>query len=66
MRQIDEIENAVAALPVEEYRKFRKWFLEHDWKLWEEQIQADSESGKLDFLVEEAMDDKNRGNLRNI
>jgi len=66
MTRIEEIENAVASLPVEEYRQFRQWFLERDWAQWDKQIQADSESGKLDFLVKEAMDDKGSGKLRDL
>jgi hypothetical protein len=66
MTGIDEIKNAVVSLPVNEYRKFRDWFLERDWKEWDKQIEADSESGKLDFLVKEAMDEKSRGNLREL
>jgi hypothetical protein len=66
MTRIEEIENAVASLPVEEYRKFREWFLERDWAQWDKQIEADSESGKLDFLVKEAMEEKDRGDLRDL
>ena len=66
MTRIEEIEQAVASLPAEEYRQFREWFLERDWGQWDRQIQADSESGKLDFLVKEAMDEKNRGKLRDL
>ena len=66
MTRIEEIENAVASLPIEEYRQFRDWFLERDWAQWDRQIQADSESGKLDFLVKEAMEEKSRGNLRDL
>ncbi|MEW6666163.1 MAG: hypothetical protein AB1512_13215 [Thermodesulfobacteriota bacterium] len=66
MTSIEEIEKAVASLPVEEYRQFREWFLERDWAQWDKQIQADSESGKLDFLVKEAMEAKNRGDLRDL
>ena len=64
MTRIEEIENAVASLPVKEYRQFREWFLERDWAQWDKQIEADSESGKLLFLVKEAMEEKNRGDLR--
>jgi hypothetical protein len=66
--RIEEIKKAVVSLPVNEYRKFRDWFLERDcdWEEWDKQIQADSESGKLDFLVKEAMDEKSRGNLREL
>ena len=66
MTRIEEIENAVASLPVEENRQFRDWFLERDWAQWDKQIQADSESGKLDFLVQEAKEEKSRGNLRDL
>jgi len=66
MMRIEDIKNAVDSLPVAEYRQFRDWFMERDWAQWDKQIQADSESGKLDFLVEEAMNEKNRGKLRNL
>jgi hypothetical protein len=66
MTRIEEIKNAVVSLPVHEYRQFRDWFLERDWAQWDQQIQADSESGKLDFLVKEAMDEKSYGKLRKL
>lgn len=66
MTRIEEIENAVASLPADEYRQFRDWFLERDWVQWDKQILADSQSGKLDFLVKEAMEEKSRGNLREL
>jgi hypothetical protein len=66
MTRIEEIEQAVARLPTEDYRRFREWFMERDWAQWDKQIQADSESGKLDFLVKEAMEEKKRGDLRDL
>jgi hypothetical protein len=66
MTRIEEIESVVASLPTEEYRQFRVWFLERDWAQWDRQIQVDSDSGKLDFLVKEAMEGKNRGDLRDL
>ena len=66
MTRIEELEQAVAALPAEDYRRFREWFLERDWEQWDKQIHADSESGELDFLVKEAMDEKSRGKLRDL
>ncbi len=66
MTRIEELEQAVAALPAEEYRRFREWFLERDWAQWDKQIQADSQSGKLDFLVNEAMEEKKRGDLKDL
>jgi len=66
MTRIEDIKNVIISLPTDEYRKFRDWFLERDWEQWDKQIQADSESGKLNFLVEEAMDEKSRGKLRDL
>jgi hypothetical protein len=66
MTRTEKIENTVVSLSVEEYRQFRDWFLERDWAQWDRQIQADSELGKLDFFVKEAMEEKNRGNLREL
>jgi hypothetical protein len=66
MTRIEEIENAVTSLPIEEYRQFREWFLERDWTQWDKQIEADSNSGKLNFIVKEAKEEKNRGDLRNL
>lgn len=63
---MEEIKNAVVSLPVDDYRQFRHWFLERDWAQWDKQIQVDSDSGKLDFLVEEAMDAKSLGKLRDL
>jgi hypothetical protein len=66
MTRIEEIEHAVASLPVDEYRQFRHWFLERDWAQWDKQIQADSESGKLDFLIKEALNEKGKEELREL
>jgi hypothetical protein len=64
--RIEEIKNAVVSLPIDDYRQFRHWFLERDWAQWDKQIQADSDSGRLDFLVQEAVEEKNSGKLRDL
>ena len=63
MTKVEEIEQAVDALPEDELREFRRWFLERDWRSWDEQIASDSEESKLDFLVREAAEEKGRGEL---
>ena len=52
MTNVQELERAVASLPEDEYGRFRRWFLEEDWKKWDRQVEADSASGRLDFLQE--------------
>lgn len=54
MSDMNQIKAAIEALPEEEYAQLRQWFSERDWGKWDEQIEADSESGKLDFLIREA------------
>jgi hypothetical protein len=64
--KIEELERAVASLTAEEYREFRRWFLERDWEQWDQQIEEDSRSGKLDFLVREALEAKQQGKLTEL
>ena len=61
-----ELETAVERLSERDYDKFRRWFLERDWQTWDREIEADSASGKLDFLVQEARDAKRTGRLRDL
>lgn len=64
--KVNEIKAAIEALPEEEYVRLRRWFSERDWEKWDRQIELDSESGKLDFLIREALDEKAKGNLKGL
>jgi hypothetical protein len=66
MTKVEEIEHAIDSLPAEEYRRFRQWFLERDELAWDHQIESDSESGKLDFLLQEAAEEKRSGKLKDL
>ncbi|MGW8258243.1 MAG: hypothetical protein ACWGMZ_12210 [Thermoguttaceae bacterium] len=66
MTKLEELEIAVDSLPEKEYSEFRRWFLERDWAKWDTQVEEDSRSGKLDFLVNEALDAKKQGKLRDL
>ena len=66
MSKVEEIESAIESLSEEEYARLRKWFSEKDWEKWDRQIEFDSESGKLDFLSREALDEKAKGNLKEL
>lgn len=66
MTRIDAIKKAIDALPEDDYAQLRQWFSEKDWSKWDREIEADSASGKLDFLVSEALDEKSKGKLRNL
>ncbi len=66
MSSVDQIKAAINALPKPEYNQLREWFSEMDWQLWDQQISSDSEEGKLNFLIEEAQDEKKNGSLKEL
>lgn len=66
MPKVDDIKAAIEALPEEDYVQLRQWFSEKDWEKWDRQIEEDSESGTLDFLIEEAFDEKAKKKLKEL
>ena len=66
MSKVQRIQTEIESLSDEEYSKLRKWFSERDWAKWDRQIDEDSGSGKLDFLIKEALDEKSKGNLKEL
>ena len=66
MLSVEEIKSAIASLSQEDYERLRDWFSERDWEKWDEEIEKDSAAGKLDFLVKEAIAEKNLGLLRKL
>jgi len=66
MSKVEHIKSEIERLPKEEYAELCRWLSERDWENWDQQIKADSESGKLDFLVREASEAKARGTLKKL
>ena len=64
MSRVEEIEAAIDGLPPEEYRRIVQWFRVREQRRWDEQMDADSLAGKLDFLFDEAESESARGLLR--
>lgn len=64
MSSITEIQQAILSLPKADYHQLRHWFNELDWERWDQQIEADSKSGTLDFLIAEAFEAKEKGTLK--
>ncbi|MEP7363122.1 MAG: hypothetical protein ABI972_07700 [Acidobacteriota bacterium] len=54
MSRVEEIEQAIGQLPPEEFRKILAWMREREEQLWNEQMERDASSGRLDFLIDEA------------
>ena len=66
MTRVEDIQSAILALSPQDYARFRRWFTERNWESWDQEIQEDAASGKLDFLVAEAAHEKKRGRLREL
>jgi hypothetical protein len=66
MESIKDLEEAVRDLPADEYREFRRWFLETDWAQWDAEIEADEAAGKLDALKADAHDANANGRLDDL
>ena len=64
MDRVEEIEQAIASLPPEEFRRIAQWFREREERQWDEQVDRDCVSGKLDFLFEEADNESKAGLLQ--
>jgi len=66
MLTITEIEQAVISLPKNQINEFRKWFYEYDNDIWDEIIEKDAESGKLDFLMDKALENYKSGKILSL
>ena len=66
MATVTEIQQAILELPPTEYGQLITWLRELDWEKWDRQIEADSEAGRLDFLIAEAMEAKENGTLKEL
>jgi hypothetical protein len=64
MDRVEEIEAAIQSLPPLEYERFVEWFRAREQARWDEQMDRDSSSGKLDFLFDEAERESAQGLLR--
>lgn len=66
MSRIAKIQQEILSLPQADYVQLRQWFSELDWEKWDRQIESDSDAGKLDFLIDEALEEKEKGTLKEL
>jgi hypothetical protein len=66
MSQIEMLEQTVKQLSPGERAAFRSWFIEFDAAEWDHQIEMDSETGKLDRLVQSAIEEHKAGKTKRI
>ena len=66
MSDVKALENAVKALPPRDLAEFRRWFAEFDLAAWDEKIESDLLSGRLDTLLAEATKDYASGEHKSL
>jgi hypothetical protein len=66
MTKVEELKAEIERLPSEEFAELSRWLAEKDWERWDREIEADSNAGRLDFLIREAGEEKARGNLKDL
>ena len=54
MTRLETLEEEIKKLSPTEFGQLRDWLLERDWEQWDQQVERDSASGKLDALFDEA------------
>ena len=66
MSKIDVLKTEIERLSTNEFAELYRWFSERDWERWDKELEADSQAGKLDFLVREAREEKTKGTLKDL
>jgi len=66
MSEVEQIERQIESLPPKDLIRLRRWFLDFDARVWDQQIATDSRAGKLDDLVAEARANYEGGKARSL
>lgn len=66
MTRIAKIQEEILALSETDYLQLKQWFDELKWDKWDRQIEENSNAGRLDFLIDEAREAKEKGTLKNL
>ncbi len=61
MSRVEQIEAQIKRLEEVELQALREWFAQYDAEIWDRQIEADANQGKLNALAERALRDHESG-----
>lgn len=64
MSTVEEITAAIEQLPADEVARVRAWLAEHAERLWDAQIERDEQSGRLDSLIDKAINEHRAGRTK--
>jgi hypothetical protein len=66
MSKLQLIQAEIETLTSNDFSYLKNWINELDNQKWDKQIEEDSNVGKLDFLIEEALLEKGKNQLRKL
>ena len=64
MSTVEEITAAIEQLPATDVARVRAWLAEYAERLWDEQIERDERAGRLDGLIDRALEEHRAGRTR--
>jgi hypothetical protein len=64
MTKLEEFKQFVSSLDPKDVRKLTEWMDEYNAELWDRQIEADAQTGKLDKLISSGRKEIAAGKLR--
>lgn len=64
MSTVEEITAAIEQLPADQVAVIRAWLEEYAERLWDEQIERDEREGRLDALIDQALEEHRAGRTR--
>ena len=66
MTKVQKLEKEIKELNQSELEEFRKWFRNYDAIVWDKQIESDLKADKLKKLAEEALEEYNSGDSKEL
>ncbi|MGB5772884.1 MAG: hypothetical protein WBM32_23895 [Crocosphaera sp.] len=66
MTQIELLKQHIVELDDDSFAQLRDWLIEFDQTRWDKQLEADSNAGKLDFLINAALAEHEAGKTKDL
>lgn len=66
MIQVELLKQHIVELDDDSFSKLRDWLIEFDQTRWDKKLEADSNAGKLDFLINEALAEHQAGKTKDL
>lgn len=66
MVTLEKIKGNIERLSKKEFKELKEWIIKKDWENWDKEIKEHSEKGMLDFLIDEAIEEKKQNRLTEL